>query len=126
MVLSKVPKDDYIKKYDYHVNLFSRLGNFFMNLGLLEAAQRMYKRLIKQLEDHYKESHGTVVYNPFNHSWCYRCKHPEVLKVHSLFNSLTHIVPDKRRFFFFFFLILHENFCFGYGALLMITHNMFS
>ena len=65
-----------------------------MNLGLLEAAQMIYKSLIKQLEGHYKESHGTVVYNPFNHSWRYRCKHPEVLQVCSLINPLTQI--DKR------------------------------
>ena len=81
MALSKVPSSDYTQRYDYYIKLFSRLGNFFLNLGLLEAAKKIYEMLMKQLEDRFKESDGTVVYNPRNQSWRYRCKHPDVLKV---------------------------------------------
>lgn len=57
------------------------MGKFFLNLGLMEAAKSVYKTLIKQLESHYGESHGTIVYNAFGHDWKYRCKHPDVIKV---------------------------------------------
>ena len=81
MSLSKVPSSDLHEKYDYYIKLFSRLGSFFLNLGLLDAAKKIYQMLIKQSEHRFKESHGTVVYNPRNQSWRYRCKHPDVLKV---------------------------------------------
>ena len=81
MELSKIVHTDLMKKHDYYAKLFSYLGNFFLNLGLLEAAKKIFSSLIKHLEKEYKESNGTVVYNAFNQSCRYRCKHPEVLQV---------------------------------------------
>lgn len=63
------------------VFIYSQLGNFFKNLGLMEAAKNIYLTLIEQLEMNYGISHGTIVYSAHNHSWVYRCKHYTVIKV---------------------------------------------
>ncbi|CAG2215023.1 NPHP3 [Mytilus edulis] len=44
------------------------------------SSKKIFKTLIKQLELNYGESHGTVVYNVHDHTWKYRCKHPDVIK----------------------------------------------
>ena len=93
MELSKIVHTDLMKQHDYYAKLFSYLGNFFLNLGLLEAAKKIFSSLIKHLEKEYKESNGTVVYNAFNQSCRYRCKHPEVLQVGVTFHiQLTLLV----------------------------------
>lgn len=78
--LAKIPKEVIVANALYYCKIYSNLGNFFLSLGLMEAAQKVYEALIKQLELHYGESHGTIVYNAFDQSWKYRCKHPDVIK----------------------------------------------
>ncbi|XP_063416779.1 uncharacterized protein LOC134699017 [Mytilus trossulus] len=76
----KIPKDDIMQNSTYYCKLYSRLGNFFLIIGIMEAAKKIFKTLIKQLELNYGESQGTVVYNVHDHTWKYRCKHPDVIK----------------------------------------------
>ncbi|XP_052059702.1 uncharacterized protein LOC127700331 [Mytilus californianus] len=78
--VQKIPKEDILQNSSYFCKLYSRLGNFFLIIGIMEAAKKIFKTLIKQLELNYGESHGTVVYNVHDHTWKYRCKHPDVIK----------------------------------------------
>ncbi|XP_076109505.1 uncharacterized protein LOC143078527 [Mytilus galloprovincialis] len=78
--VQKIPKEDIMQNSTYYCKLYSRLGNFFLIIGIMEAAKKIFKTLIKQLELNYGESHGTVVYNVHDHTWKYRCKHPDVIK----------------------------------------------
>ena len=61
--------------------ILSLLGNFFSTLGLIEAAKKVYKTLIKILELNFDEIYDTIVYSAFDQSWKYRCNHPVVIKV---------------------------------------------
>ncbi|KAK3101549.1 hypothetical protein FSP39_004391 [Pinctada imbricata] len=75
--LSEIPEED--KQTQSYIDLLDLLGDFFVDLGLYNGAKEVFMKLNSDLEEKFAVSHGTVVYNPFNHSWKYRSKHPNVI-----------------------------------------------
>ncbi|KAL4236673.1 hypothetical protein ACF0H5_005057 [Mactra antiquata] len=65
---------------EYYISLFSKMGNFFEMLGLMNAAKNTHTALLGNLEALYKASHSTIVYSSSNHSWKYKCNHPDVIE----------------------------------------------
>lgn len=78
--LGTISKKEIRQNSEHYCELYSKLGHFFQNLSLMEAAKNIYVTLIKQLEMNYGISHGDIIYSAHNQSWTYRCKHPTVIK----------------------------------------------
>ncbi|CAG2252128.1 NPHP3 [Mytilus edulis] len=75
--VQKIPKEDIMQNSTYYCKLYRKFLFDHWNNG---GSKKIFKTLIKQLELNYGESHGTVVYNVHDHTWKYRCKHPDVIK----------------------------------------------
>lgn len=68
------------KMDDKFLNLTKSLGEFFIELGLLDGARGMVLEwLLQSLEQKYCLSHVTIVYSPTNFSWKRRCSHQAVI-----------------------------------------------
>ncbi|XP_052774907.1 uncharacterized protein LOC128213338 [Mya arenaria] len=78
--LADIPMTHIYQEFDYYSSLYGRLGHFFLQVGLVEAARNVYTTLVEQLEHQYGASHGTIVYSANTQLYTYRCKHPDVIK----------------------------------------------